>query len=272
MPNQFSHPWTLEEINYLKSNIGRLTYKQMGVVVNRSPSSIQSKIRYLPFQQKVKKHGVNSHFFKKWSPEMAYVLGFIGADGNICHSGRAYTLQIACDDKDVIEKIKLVLGYLGPIHQKPRLNGKISYSLRICDPIIFKDLQALNVTERKSLTFIPPKMQSRYVKHFVRGYFDGDGSVVTAKRNNTSKPKRLRSFFYTASKPMALFLHQVMIENLRDLYKAKIAMKMAHQVTPYYVILLGHHGSVSLFRYMYAGSNLYLERKYQKFLEGVNGD
>ena len=54
----------------------------MSIVLQRSPSSIQSKIRYLPYNQKVKKHPVNSDFFKLWSPEMAYVLGFIAADGN----------------------------------------------------------------------------------------------------------------------------------------------------------------------------------------------
>lgn len=116
--NQFTHPWTDEEIDFPRRNIHRLTYKQMGEIINRSPSSIQSKIRYLPFQQKIKKHPVDSNFFKKWSPEMAYVLGFIGADGNICHSGRAYTLHIACDDKDIIQKIKYVLTYKGAYSSK----------------------------------------------------------------------------------------------------------------------------------------------------------
>lgn len=244
-----------------------MTYKQMGVVINRSPSSIQSKIRYLPFQQKVKKHSVNSDFFKSWSPDMAYVLGFIAADGNICHSGRAHTLHVACDDKDVIEKIKSVLKYAGPIHEKNRFNGKISYSLRICDPIIFRDLQKLAVTERKSLTFTPPKIPKNLERHFIRGYFDGDGSV---NLRNTPYLSKLNVSIYTASINMANYLHQAIGDILKDLYRGNMLTHLAHQKTPYYTIHLGHKAAVRLFAYMYRANDIYLERKYRKFLEGMN--
>ncbi len=268
VPNQITHPWTFEEIDFLKNNIRKLTYKQMSkLLVKRSPASIQSKIRYLPFQQKIKKHPVNSNFFKTWSPEMAYVLGFIAADGNICHSGRAHTLHIACDDQDVIEKIKNVLSYKGPIHKKSRFNGKISYSLRICDPIIFKDLEKLGVTVRKSLTFTPPKVFRKLTRHFIRGYFDGDGSVSL---RNTPYPSKLNASIYTASIKMASYLHQVISDILKDLYKGNILTYLAHQKTPYYAIRLGHKATVGLFFYMYRENDIHLERKYRKFLEGMN--
>lgn len=265
--NQFTHPWTKEEITFLEENIHKLTYKEMGEVIHRSSSSIQSKIRYLPFQQKIKKHSVNSHYFKTWSPEMAYVLGFIAADGNICHSGRAHSLHIACDDKDVIEKIKLVLAYQGPIYEKSRFNRKISYSLRICDPIIFNDLIPLGITERKSLTLTPPKIPDDLVRHFVRGYFDGDGSVSLRKHHY---PSKLVVDFYTASLNMAIFLHRIIKQLLGDLYAGKITVAMAHQKTPYYHINLGQKGGTKLFSYMYKDTNLYLDRKYNKFIEGIH--
>lgn len=200
---------------------------------------------------------------------MAYTLGFIAADGNICHSGKTHVLHIACDDRDVVEKIKVVLDYAGPIYQKGRPNGKISYSLRICDPIIFNDLQKLNITERKSLTFKPPVIPVSYVRHFVRGYFDGDGSISF---HYPYGPKRLRAIFYTASEGMALFLHSTMADVLGDLYKANISVKLAHQKTKYYAIMMGHYASIMLFKYMYDNESLFLERKYKKFLEGINGD
>ncbi|OGE64457.1 hypothetical protein A3J13_01985 [Candidatus Daviesbacteria bacterium RIFCSPLOWO2_02_FULL_36_8] len=269
MPNQITHPWTSEEIIFLEKNIHKLTYKEMSKLISRSPASIQSKIRYLPFQQKIKKHPVNSDFFKKWSPEMTYILGFIGADGNICHSGRAHTLHIACDDKDVIEKIKQIMKYEGPIHLKPRPNGKISYSLRICDPIIFNDLNKLGVTERKSLTFTPPKISLQLTKHFLRGYFDGDGTVYLC---NLKYPSKLRVKIYTASLNMGKYLHQTLKKALGDLYKGSILTYMAHQKTPYYVTHMGHHAAVKLFDYMYTDATIYLDRKHQKFLEGMKYD
>lgn len=267
VPNQTTHPWTSNEIEFLKDNIGKLTYKQMSkLLINRSSASIQSKIRYLPFQQKIKKHPVNSHFFKSWSPRMAYVLGFIGADGNICHSGRAHTLHIACDDKDIIETIKNIMEYEGPIRLKPRLNRKISYSLRICDPIIFGDLEKLGVTERKSLTFTPPKIPAKLIRHFIRGYFDGDGSVSL---RNIQHRSRLTVAIYTASLNMANYLHLNLRSVLENLYGGKILTYLAHQKTPYYTIHLGHKAAVKLFNYMYQNTDIYLERKYKKFLEGI---
>lgn len=268
VPNQITHPWTPEEIDFLKNSIRKLTYKQMSkFLIKRSPASIQSKIRYLPFQQKVKKHPVNSHFFKKWSPEMAYVLGFIAADGNICHSGRSHTLHIACDDKDVIEKIRRVLQYKGPIHLKNRSNEKISYSLRICDPIIFNDLKRLGVTERKSLTLTPPKISVQFIKHFIRGYFDGDGTVYLS---NLKYPSKLRVKIYTASPNMGKYLHQVLKKTLGNVYKGNMLTYMAHQKTPYYVTSMGHYAALKLFKYMYTDATIYLDRKYKKFMEGIN--
>lgn len=269
MPNQFTHPWTPNEIDFLRNNIKKLTYRQMGNSINRSTSSIQSKIRYLPFQQKVKKYPVNLHFFNTWSPEMAYVLGFIAADGNICHSGRTHTLHIACDDADVIEKIKGLLKYEGKIHKKIRSNGKISYSLRICDPIIFKSLQKLNITERKSLTFTPPKIPKNLVRHFIRGYFDGDGSVSV---RNIKYPSRLVVDIYSASLNMAKFLHRTIKQIMGNFYAGKIGKMMTNKKTIYYRIHLGQKGSAKLFIYMYKDINLYLERKYKKFIEGMNYD
>lgn len=268
MPNQFTNSWTLQELNFLKENIHKLTYKQMADFINRSPTAIQSKIRYLPFQQKVKKHPVNSIFFKKWTPNMAYVLGFIAADGNICHSGRVHAIQIACDDEDVIVKIKKVLSYQDPIYRKFRKNGKTSYSLRICDPIIFHDLQKLNITERKSLTLIPPKIPKSLTRHFLRGYFDGDGSVSLRKANF---PSRLVVNIYTASEKMALFLHNTLSQLSKGSYKGRVGVTLGNQKTVYYAVRLGTKTSIQLFRFMYKDSeNLYMERKHQKFIEGIS--
>lgn len=267
MPNQFTHPWMPQEIDFIKQNIQKLTYKQIGNLIHRSTASIQSKIRSLPYKKKAKKYMANYDFFKTWSEEMAYVLGFIAADGNICHSGRAHVLDISCDDRDIIEKIKKTLDYKGPIHEKIRIYNKISYSLRICDPIIFNDLQRLNVTERKSLTFNPPLIPKRLIRHFVRGYFDGDGSVSF---RNSKYQSRLVVDFYTASKKMAAFLHRTIKDVLRDIYQGKIQTTTTSKKTRYYAIRVGHKAALKLFTYMYRNTDLYLERKYEKFIGGIN--
>src|SRR3972149_7004875 len=258
MPNQFTHPWTSKEIRYLEKNIKKFTYNQMGSVINRSYSTIQSKIRHLPFQKKIKKHSVNQNFFQSWSPEMAYTLGLVAADGNICHSGRAHTLHLASDDKDIIEKIKRVMIYEGPIHQKTRDNGKISYSLRICDQVIFKDLQDLRITERKSQTLKPSNVPHKFLNHYLRGYFDGDGSVYATKKS------KLTSVWYTASPAMASFLFRC-IYRVCPQFKGKV-YKLPKRNNFYYQISLGKRDSKLIFRFLYKNATIYMERKYRKFL------
>ena len=239
----------------------------MGAVINRSSFSIQSKVRYLPFQKKVKKYAVNSSFFSSWTAEMAYVLGFIAADGNVYQYGRAHSLQIACDDSDVIEKIKHALRHDGIILTKKRDNGKTSYRLGICDLAIFNDLLKLGITERKSLTVTPPHIPKPFIHHFVRGYFDGDGSVSFRKSLYKS---RLVVDIYTASLNMACFLYETIKKEMNDLYKGKLYTALAHQKTPYYAVRLGHKAAERLFHYMYKdANNLFLERKYNKFVEGL---
>jgi len=49
----------------------------------------------------------NEDFFKKWSPEMAYVLGFFAADGNMLKNRRgAHFMEFTSTDKDIIVKIR----------------------------------------------------------------------------------------------------------------------------------------------------------------------
>lgn len=269
MPNQYTHPWTPQEIKFLEHNVKKLTYKQMSKFIDRTPFSIQSKIRYLPFQAKIKKHQINSNFFKTPSSKVAYVLGLIAADGNICHTGRAHVLHLASDDKDIIQKIKSLMNYSGPIHEKKRSNGKISYSLRVCDQAIFNDLQKLGITERKSLTLQPPKLNKTLVSHFIRGYFDGDGSVF-ALHNPKYPSHNLGVHLYTASFAMAKYLYTVLKNLLGTSYKGKIKSYLAHQKTNYYVLSLGAGPSKKLFEYMYKNSDsLYINRKYNRFMRGI---
>lgn len=268
MSNQFSHPWTKEEIEFLRVNIGKLTYNQIGFLINRSYSSIQSKVRFLPFQKKIKKHPVNSNFFKKWSSEMSYALGFVAADGNICHSGNAHTLHIASDDLDVIEKIKIVMDYLGPIYRKHRPNGKTSFSLRICDQTIFYDLEKLGITERKSLT-LSPRVNKIFIVDFLRGFFDGDGTVYL---RSTKYSKKLRVVFYTASQPMAKFVHSNLQQLLAGVSTSKVQNFMSKRMRPYYSISLGHKASSVLYSLFYSNARLFMERKYKKFIQGMKND
>lgn len=262
--NQFTHPWSTEEINFVKNNIRKMTYKEMGKYISRTSSSIQSKVRFLDTKQKVKKYDLNQHFFEKWNEKMAYVLGFITADGNICKSGRSHMLQIACDDRDVIEKIKCAMSSSSPIHMRSRKNGKVSYQLRISDIITYNNLRKLGIKPRKSLDITPASVPNKYLRHYFRGFFDGDGSVWVSNRTST---KRLVTVFYSASFSMAKFIYLVIRHICVD-YKGKLQkIRTPRKNNFYFSIVLGHRDSLLVYNFMYKQASIFMDRKYRKYTD-----
>ena len=122
-----------------------------------------------------------SEFFNRWTPEMAYVLGFFAADGSMYENPRGskyvsfYSAYLA-----IIDKIRNVIGVsnaIGKRTMRTRMKHP-GYVLQIGSKQMFERLIRLGFTPRKSTTLLFPKIPSTYLPHFIRGYFDGDGNVT----------------------------------------------------------------------------------------------
>ncbi len=117
---------------------------------------------------------VNHNFFKIWTPEMAYVLGFWFADGYIS-KGTNHTYLVGFVSKDY-EHLCKIRDLMASKH-KIRVKTDGSYELIIGSKICWWDLQQLGGQSAKSLVIRMPQVPSEHVRHFVRGYIDGDGYV-----------------------------------------------------------------------------------------------
>lgn len=122
---------------------------------------------------------VNKDFFKNWSSDMAYVLGFFSADGYITvnkRGGQFWCIQIT--DKKLLEQIKKTVESEHKISTRiGRGNESILYRLQIGSIEMCDDLRKLSLRERKTKSLIVPNVPDKYFADFVRGYFDGDGGV-----------------------------------------------------------------------------------------------
>jgi hypothetical protein len=114
-------------------------------------------------------------FFKTWSPNMAYVLGYWFADGNMYFQKGAggYFVSIGSKDSDHLQRICDAIG-VGTLKRKTRSDV---HELVICRKEMFNDLLRLGGTTRKSLTVTWPHVPSEFLVDFIRGYIDGDGSL-----------------------------------------------------------------------------------------------
>jgi len=137
---------------------------------------------------------INKNFFKKWTFEMAYVLGFFAADGYITvnkRGGQFWCIQIT--DKELLENIKKVIEAEHKISirlpDKNKPNENIIYRLQIGSIEMCDDLQKLGFSERKTKSLAIPNVPKKYFQDFVRGYFDGDGSIWMGKIHKERKTK-----------------------------------------------------------------------------------
>ena len=119
----------------------------------------------------------NKNFFKTWSHDMAYVLGFLYADGNIIKTKRGtHFIAFYSADEILLQSIRTVLESDHVLAKRSSVSGEV-FRLQIGSKEWFDDLCELGLTPNKSKRMQMPVIPSEYFGDFLRGYFDGDGNV-----------------------------------------------------------------------------------------------
>lgn len=126
------------------------------------------------------------HYFDQWSADMAYVLGFMFADG--CNSkSRCMRILLSTSDEAVLHFIRNELKVVSPIKRRDgHVDNRGSYTkpqsyLLISSTVLCQRLEMLGLHPRKTYNDDPfPNIPDDMLGHFVRGYFDGDGSACLA--------------------------------------------------------------------------------------------
>lgn len=115
-------------------------------------------------------------FFKRWSPDVAYILGFIVADGNVRDG--AVRIIISKIDIDVLHYIKEITKCRSNISNYKNDMVGLDFNSKL----LSKYLTEIGIPPRKTgKEIIPIGLPDELVSHFVRGVFDGDGWIVYNK-------------------------------------------------------------------------------------------
>lgn len=118
---------------------------------------------------------VNYRFFDIWSPESAYICGFILADGHI-HLGKNNYLQIEvnCKSLNLLEQIAKVMDFRGKIYHTKRGTCKIQIkNVYMIKKLAEKGIPLKNKTYQASYPI--QKIPKVYERDYIRGIIDGDG-------------------------------------------------------------------------------------------------
>jgi hypothetical protein len=145
----------------------------------------------------IKKHKYffDENFFEKIdNEEKAYFLGFIFADGCVTNDSKKYrnrvTLKLHTKDTHILDSfIKSINGEMSVWKHGQREMAEVSFSSKKT----VNDLINLGVIPNKTFTLQYPTIIETLEKHFLRGYFDGDGCIrINKDKRDNSKRGDLR--------------------------------------------------------------------------------
>lgn len=213
---------------------------------------------------------VNETFFDKWSSEMAYVLGFFAADGNMITNKRGSKyITFYCTDKEILWKIRHLMKASQKIGFQKRdpikyPNRLTCYRLQMGSLKLYNKLLKLGFTPNKSGSLKFPAVLNKFLKDFIRGYFDGDGFVSFSLFNRKNRPsvgKIVISGFVCGNEKFLINLKSKLEKSTcikgGTLYFYDRAFRLSYSTA----------NSAKLFDFMYNGvtSNVYLTRKKRAF-------
>lgn len=250
-----------KEYNFTElANLLSVSKRSISRVLNERNINTKRKNRYT----------LNEGYFKYIdSEEKAYILGLIYADGFV-GDDKFNNIVITSIDLDILEKIKKEFKFTGEIRKGNKgnfKNSKEGYVLNFSSQEMSNDLRNLGLYPNKSLTMESlPKLDEKLLRHFIRGYFDGDGSVILS--HNTSyhivdgKNKRYEyptfSFDLLGTEKFLLEVKEVMQLKHHKLLNTKTeGIKR--------LVCRSKKEAKDIFKYLYLDSSIYMNRKYEKW-------
>lgn len=201
----------------------------------------------------------NRDFFKTWSSDMAYILGFMYADGNIVitKQGNNY-VAIYTADKDLLIAMADCMKAEQKISARKSSTG-CNYRIQIGSKEWFNDLIKLGLHPNKTSRMRLPLIPQGFFGDFVRGYFDGDGNVWTGTIHKERKTttQTIQVFFTSCS---LLFL-----SDLRQLLQVN-GVEGGGMYIPkkgnFARIIFSSNDALKIYKIMYNSRHkLYLKRK-----------
>lgn len=198
-------------------------------------------------------------FFEKIDTESkAYILGFFYADGYI--TGKKLGISLNTKDIKILEKIKKEMKSNHNInsYETETTYGKTKYSrLIFTSEKVVKDAQKLGLCYKKTniLTFpTEEQVPTNLIHHFIRGYFDGDGSAIPTKQ------KSFRISFLGTENFLTELRKKLPVES-----KVKLTERKKGQIVK--ELKIGGNKKIEqIFNFLYENANIYLERKINTFI------
>lgn len=241
-----------QQFNISRSVVHRILCQRGVEVIDSSTARMQNKVNL-------------SYFDDIDSEDKAYWLGFLAADGNItCSDGRyRIALVIKADDKKHLELFRQSLNSSSTIRSK-MVMGNEYVLIQISGKQLAKRLVELGITPRKSLTLeFPVMLPDELNRHFMRGYFDGDGCIARSRAC-----KQLQFMVLGTKSFLEVYCDKLLQAGCISsvcLYLAKASSGC------YQIAYTGNRQVPRIMNWLYQDATIFLSRKRQRYLELIHG-
>lgn len=219
----------------------------------------------------------NHNYFDNIDTETkAYLLGFFIADGYI--DNNRIRIQNSTDDLEIIEVFKKELNpdtsicytnkQAGAKFRKPQCSMGITSEHMVN---LFKSKYDIveNKTKNHNFKFDFSTISNNLIRHFIRGYFDGDGSISFHKNKHNT-------IFFNFS---FVFNSLNFTNQIADIFENKFQIKSViykhtSKTSVWWSLRFNYNRNRTLkikeiYEYLYKDSNIYLSRKNLKFKQYI---
>jgi len=222
-------------------------FQRLGLVIHKGDS------------EEKRRNPVNDNWFETIDcEEKAYYLGLLMADGYVNHritgaKSPRICIKLEKTDRYLVEQLQSYLQPGGNTYPE-----KNSIGIQVVSTKLVEDLFKLGLFPNKTTvgkTFTPLNTDDLQW-HFIRGYFDGDGSISTGNQN--------RSTIYICCSTVE-FLKEV--EKYLDKFQIKTSLYTENRdhlgYKPMYTLHI--KSRVLFYQYLYKDASIFMQRKRLKY-------
>lgn len=208
----------------------------------------------------------------------AYLLGFYAADGNINEKRKTFRIHLQKQDSELVYLYKDTISpdartFTVEEHKTTGRNGKEiiaheSFGVDITSSKLCTDLVNLGIGYNKSYCDLHiPNIHESLIRHFIRGYFDGDGSIVVWLAREKGKSDRVRGKFDICAKSASILNEFI---KFFAKYSIKLNLNYLKRDDMFIVTTSNKKEVEKIYHLLYDNANFYLSRKFNKFDHYVN--
>ena len=218
-----------------------------------------------------RKYTINLNYFDKIdTSNKAYILGFLYADGSVNYKKATLTMSLQEEDKYILEAIKDEIGSNRPLEYLDYSNKhnfgycyKNQYRMSIFNKHMVDSLSNIGMVQNKSLVLKFPNIPKELYSHFIRGYFDGDGSFSYYFVKGNDKLQTIITI--TSTHCFCESIRNILIEELNipggGIYEASCKNGITKVLS-----FGGNEQNKIILDWLYKDAKMFLKRKHDKYI------